>query len=53
MESNIEKKPCTIVQNQYKKLIKEIKSDNFYYQKGGRAITIWKAIVKTPILQSQ
>ena len=35
------------------KRIKEIKSDNFYYQKDGRAITIWEAIEKNPKLQSQ
>ena len=31
-------------------LSKEIKSDNFYYRKVGRAITKWGAIEKSSIL---
>ena len=39
MGSNTEKKPWTNLQNSYKNLSKEIKSDNFWYGKVGRAIT--------------
>ena len=46
MGSNTEKKPWTNLQNLYKNLSKEIKSDNFCYRKGGRAITKWRAIEK-------
>ena len=48
MGSNTEKKPWTNLQNSYKNLSKEIKSD-----KVGRAITKWEAIEKSPILLSQ
>ena len=41
MASNTEKKPWTNLQNSYKNLSKEIKSDNFCYRKVGRAITKW------------
>ena len=41
MESNTEKKPWTNLQNSYKNLSKEIKSDNFCYRQVGRAITKW------------
>ena len=41
------------LQNLYKNLSKEIKSDNFCYRKVGRAITKWGAIEKSPILLSQ
>ena len=37
----------------YKKLSKEIKSDNFCYRKVGRAITLQGEIEKNPILLSQ
>ena len=53
MGSNTEKKPRTNLQNAYKNLGKEIKSDNFCYRKVGRAITKWEAIEKSPILLSQ
>ena len=53
MGSNTEKKPWTNLQNLYKNLSKEIKSDNFCYRKVGRAITKWGAIEKSPILLSQ
>ena len=53
MGSNTEKKPWTNLQNLYKNLSKEIKSDNFCYHKVGRAITIWGAIEEGPILLSQ
>ena len=53
MGSNAEKKPWTNLQNAYKNWSKEIKSDNFYYHKVGRAITLWGAIEKSPILLSQ
>ena len=46
MGSNIEKKPWTDLQNSYKYWSKEIKSDNFFYRKVGRAITKWGAIVQ-------
>ena len=39
MGSNTEKKPWTNLQKSFKNLSKEIKSDNFYYRKVGRAIT--------------
>ena len=38
MGSNTEKKPWTNLQNSYKNLSKDIKSDNFCYLKVGRAI---------------
>ena len=44
MGSKTEKNSRTNVQNSYKDLIKEIKSDNFCYRKVGRAITKWGAI---------
>ena len=47
MESNTEKKP--IYKNLYKKISKEIKSDNFSYRKVGRAITKWGAIEKNDV----
>ena len=50
MGSNTEKKPWTNIQNTYKNLSKEIKSDNFCYRKVGRAITKWGAIEKSPML---
>ena len=53
MGSNTEKKPWTNLQNSYKNLSKEIKSDNFCYRKVGRAITKWGAIEKSSILLSQ
>ena len=53
MGSNTEKKPWTNLQNSYKNLSKEIKSDNFWYHKVGREITKWGAIEKSPILLSQ
>ena len=53
MVINTEKKPWTNLQNSYKNLSKEIKSDNFCYRKVGRAITNWAAIEKSPILLSQ
>ena len=53
MESNTEKKPWTNLQNLYKNLSKEIKSNNFCYRKVGRAITKGEAIEKSPILLSQ
>ena len=46
MGSNIENKPWTNLQNSYKNLSKDIKSDNFCYRKVGRAITKWGAIEK-------
>ena len=49
MESNTEKKPLTNLQYQYKKLSKEVKSNNFCYRKVGRAITKWGEIEKSPI----
>ena len=52
MGSNTEKKPWTNLQNSYKNLRKEIKSDNFCYRKVGRVITKWEAIEKSPILLS-
>ena len=51
MGSNTEKKPWTNIQNSYKNLSKEIKSDNFCYRKVGRAITKWGAIEKSPIMK--
>ena len=42
-----------ILQNSYKNLSKEIKSDNFCYRKVGRTITKWGTIEKSPILLSQ
>ena len=53
MGSNTEKKPRTNLQNSYKNLSKEIKSDNFGYRKVGRAITKRGAKEKSPILLSQ
>ena len=54
MGSNTEKKPWTNLQNLYKNLSKEIKSDNFWYCKVGRAITIWGAILeKLPFLKGK
>ena len=50
MGSNTEKKTWINLQNSYKNLSKEIKSDNFCYRKVGRAITKWGAIEKSPIL---
>ena len=50
MESNIEEKPWTQVQKRYKKLSKEVNSDNFCYRKVGRAISLWVAIEKSYIL---
>ena len=41
MGSNTEKKPWTNLQKSYKNWSKEIKSDNFCYQKVGK-ITIFK-----------
>ena len=52
MGNNTEKKPWTYLQNSFKNLSKEIKSDNFYYRKVGRAITVWEAIEKSPILEN-
>ena len=52
MGSNTEKKPWTNLQNLYKNLNKEIKSDNFYNRKVGRAITKWGAIKKSPKLNN-
>ena len=49
MGSNTEKNPWTNLQNLYKNLSKEIKSNNFCYGKVGRAITKWGAIEKSPI----
>ena len=46
MGSNTEKKPWTNLQNVYKTLSKEVKSDNFCYRKVGRALTKWGAIEK-------
>ena len=51
MGSNTEKKPWTNLQNLYKNLSKEIKSDNFCYCKVGRPMTKWGAIEKSPILR--
>ena len=51
MGSNTEKNPWTNLQNSYKSLSKNIKSDNFC--KVERAITKWGAIEKNPILLSQ
>ena len=53
MGSNTEKKPWNNLQNLYKKINKEVKSDNFCYRKVGRAITKWGAIEKSLILLSQ
>ena len=53
MGSNTEKKPWTNLQNLYKNLSKEIKSDNFCYRKVGRAITKGGAIEKSLILLPQ
>ena len=53
MGSNTEKKPWTNLQPSYKNLSKEIKSDNFFYCKVGRAITKLGAMEKSPILLSQ
>ena len=44
MGTNTEKKQWTNLQNSYKNLSKEIKSDNICYCKVGRAITKWKAM---------
>ena len=41
-----EKKPWTFVQNLYKKLNKDINSDNSWYNKVGRVVTKWEAKVK-------
>ena len=46
MGSNTENKPWTNLQNSYKNLSKDIKSDNFCYRKVGRAITKCGAIEK-------
>ena len=51
MGSNTEKKPWNNLQNSYKNLSKEIKSDNFCYRKVGRAMTKWGAIEKSLILE--
>ena len=40
------------LQNSYKNGSKEIKSDNFYYRKDGRAITKWGAKENSPILSN-
>ena len=53
MGSNTEKKPLTNLQNLYKKCSKEGKSNIFRYCIVGRAITICRARVKSPILLSQ
>ena len=49
MGNNTEKKPWTNLQNAYKNWSKEIKSDNFWYSKVGRAISKWGAIEKIAI----
>ena len=41
------------LQNSYKNLRKEIKTDNFCYRKVGKANTKWGAIEKSPILRYQ
>ena len=46
MGSNTEKKQWTNLQNLYKKLSNEIKSDNFCYRTVVKSITIWGAIEK-------
>ena len=38
MGNNTEKKPLTKLENLYKRLSKEIKSDNFCYRKVGREV---------------
>ena len=53
MGSNTEEKPRNNLQNLYKNLSKEIKSDNFCYSKVGKAITKWGAVEKSLILLSQ
>ena len=47
MGSNTEKKLLTNLQNQYKKLSKEVNSDNFCNLKVGEAITKLGAIEKS------
>ena len=50
MESNTEKKQWTNLQNSYKNLSKEIKSDKFCYRKVGRAMTKW-GVNRLPFLK--
>ena len=49
MWSNSEKNPWTNLQNSYKNLSKEIKSENFCYRKVERVITKWGAIEKSQV----
>ena len=47
MGSNTEEKSWSNVQNWYKNISKEVKSNNFCYRKLGRVITIWAALDKS------
>ena len=53
MGSKTEKKLLTNLRTRYKKMKKQVKSDNFYYCKVERAVIRGRAIEKRPILQTQ